>query len=210
MPKVSEEYLEARRQEILDAAITCFTRNGFHKTSMDDICREAEVSPGALYRYFTSKEEIIEAAARKGTELELTSWVEEEAARFDDFLELTELFTGFYFQVIEQRDEFQMVIKLRLRAWAEALQNPEVKEEVLDRWEQRIGLSEQMVRRAQELGQINPDLDPGAVARVMQAIDDGFTLFWTINPDFDIWKFREAQLALYGGTFWMGEKEESD
>src|SRR2546421_9201477 len=63
MPKVSEEHLEARRQQIVDAALACFARDGFHRATMQDICREAELSPGAIYRYFDGKDAIIEAIA---------------------------------------------------------------------------------------------------------------------------------------------------
>ena len=42
MPKVQPEYLEHRRQQILGAAAACFSRNGFHQTSMHDICAEAD------------------------------------------------------------------------------------------------------------------------------------------------------------------------
>ena len=48
-----------RRQHILAAAGTCFARSGFHGTSMHEICQEAAMSPGALYRYFRSKDDII-------------------------------------------------------------------------------------------------------------------------------------------------------
>lgn len=55
----------ARRSEqqkrILAAAMTCFAREGFHGTSMQKICAEAGMSPGALYRYFPSKEALIAA-----------------------------------------------------------------------------------------------------------------------------------------------------
>jgi TetR/AcrR family transcriptional regulator, transcriptional repressor of aconitase len=40
MPKVSEEHLDARRRRIVDAAIVCFARDGFHRATMQDICRE--------------------------------------------------------------------------------------------------------------------------------------------------------------------------
>lgn len=46
---------------ILDAAKTCFVRSGFQGASMQQICSEVGMSPGALYRYFPSKEAIIEA-----------------------------------------------------------------------------------------------------------------------------------------------------
>src|SRR5206468_4377917 len=61
MPRVSEAYLAARRHQILDAALTCFRRNGFHTTSMQDVINEAGLSVGAVYRYFRSKEDIIAA-----------------------------------------------------------------------------------------------------------------------------------------------------
>jgi TetR/AcrR family transcriptional regulator, repressor for uid operon len=52
-----------QEQRILDAAKKCFVRSGFRGASMHDICKEADMSPGALYRYFPSKEAIIEAIA---------------------------------------------------------------------------------------------------------------------------------------------------
>src|SRR4051794_12312971 len=49
MPKVSVEHEQMRRQQILDAALTCFGRRGYHATSMEDIVREAGLSIGAIY-----------------------------------------------------------------------------------------------------------------------------------------------------------------
>ena len=63
MPKVSDEYRDARRRSILDAAITCFERRGLHGTTTDDIAAEAGLSNGALYRYFDGKAAIVEAIA---------------------------------------------------------------------------------------------------------------------------------------------------
>ncbi|MFD0852046.1 TetR/AcrR family transcriptional regulator, partial [Actinomadura adrarensis] len=61
MPKVSDEHLEQRRRQILDAAQRCFIRKGVHATSMQDIMAESELSAGAVYRYFKSKTDIIAA-----------------------------------------------------------------------------------------------------------------------------------------------------
>jgi AcrR family transcriptional regulator len=54
-----------RRAEILEAAQRCFVRTGFHQTSMQEICAEAGMSPGNLYRYFPSKEAIIAGIAER-------------------------------------------------------------------------------------------------------------------------------------------------
>ena len=64
MPKLKPEVQQARRERILDAAEQCFARAGFHRTTMHDICKEAGVSPGALYVYFDSKEALVNALYR--------------------------------------------------------------------------------------------------------------------------------------------------
>ncbi len=51
----------ARRAQILGAAKRCFARKGYHETKVDDIVREAGLSKGALYWYFKSKEELLDA-----------------------------------------------------------------------------------------------------------------------------------------------------
>jgi AcrR family transcriptional regulator len=61
MPKVSDEHKAARRRQILDAAARCFAREGFHRTSMQDIVRESGISAGLVYRYFEGKDDMIAA-----------------------------------------------------------------------------------------------------------------------------------------------------
>jgi AcrR family transcriptional regulator len=50
IPRVNQKHLEARREQILEAAIECFAHNGFHRTTMQDIMREAGLSVGAPYK----------------------------------------------------------------------------------------------------------------------------------------------------------------
>lgn len=61
MRTVNPQIVENRRRQIIEAARFCFDQKGFHGTSMAEICARAEISPGGLYRYFSSKEEIITA-----------------------------------------------------------------------------------------------------------------------------------------------------
>ncbi len=63
MARVSQEHLDARRRQILDGAAVCFARNGFHATSMQDVLKAVDLSAGAVYRYFSGKEELIAAIA---------------------------------------------------------------------------------------------------------------------------------------------------
>ncbi len=59
MPRLTPHTQLEKREHILAAAERCFLGKGFHVSTMNDICREAGISPGALYLYFTSKDELI-------------------------------------------------------------------------------------------------------------------------------------------------------
>ena len=61
MPRLTDQQQDERRSQILAAAYRCFTRDGFHRSSMQAICKEAGISPGGLYLYFPSKQALIGA-----------------------------------------------------------------------------------------------------------------------------------------------------
>lgn len=69
MPKVSPEYLAARRAQIIETARELFSRKGLSDTSMSDLVAASGMSTGAIYRYFASKDELVAAVAegRDGT-----------------------------------------------------------------------------------------------------------------------------------------------
>lgn len=76
-PKRSER-AQAQRDRILDAAQACFTEHGFHAASMARIAATAEMSPGLIYRYFKSKNEIIQGIVERQLE-----WLGEDLAKVD-------------------------------------------------------------------------------------------------------------------------------
>ncbi|MDT5117443.1 MAG: hypothetical protein QOE30_3182 [Mycobacterium sp.] len=63
MPRLSDSTRAERQRHIEVSAWKCFSRNGFHATSMDDIIAETGMSSSAVYRYFRSKDDLIAAAA---------------------------------------------------------------------------------------------------------------------------------------------------
>ena len=62
MPKISDEKRAARRAQILEAAWICFRKDGLHAATMGDIIRASGLSSGAVYSYYSSKDELILAA----------------------------------------------------------------------------------------------------------------------------------------------------
>ena len=65
MPKVSDAHRASRHDQIINAALVCFSRNGFHRTSMADIIEEAGLSAGAIYLHFAGKQDIVWAVAKR-------------------------------------------------------------------------------------------------------------------------------------------------
>ena len=64
--KVSQqERHQMRQDEIIVAARRCFRASGFHAASMSQIALEAQLSVGQIYRYFASKDAIIEEMIRR-------------------------------------------------------------------------------------------------------------------------------------------------
>jgi len=204
MPKVTEAHLEARYQQILDAAVACFSRQGFHQTTMDDICQEAGLSPGAVYRYFSSKEDIIEASCKRSQQAWATSFeiVERKGRTLDVLDELVDVSC----RRLEQRSDSEMRLKAELIA--EALRNPRVEEAIRRIRNNALQYFEGLIRRGQEKGEINADLDSNAVAQLYATIYDGLALQKTVDPNTDIWKCAEAFKALCRGNFSLPASEE--
>src|ERR1700759_4589197 len=65
MPKISETARLNRRNHVLVSAWKCFSRQGFHATSMDEVIAETGMSSSSVYRYFRSKDELMDAAAEE-------------------------------------------------------------------------------------------------------------------------------------------------
>jgi TetR/AcrR family transcriptional regulator, repressor for uid operon len=110
-----------RKSRILDAAEHCFVRNGFHKSTMQDVAAECGMSPGNLYRYFPSKDAIVAGLAERDRE------------RFNaDFIQLANApDPAVAFVAIGRRhlvDEPRSKTIMMQEIWAEACRNPRMAE----------------------------------------------------------------------------------
>lgn len=65
MPKLSQAVIESKKDVIETAAKDLFIKQGFHRTSMRDIAKEADVSLGNLYNYYETKESIFESIVNR-------------------------------------------------------------------------------------------------------------------------------------------------
>lgn len=121
MPRVSQQYKDRQRAEILAAARRCFVRNGFHRTSMQDIFAEAGRSAGAVYRYFPAKEDIIVAVA-SGNLDDIQAVLHSAVARTDEELGVGDVVAELL-EAVVQRDRERQLASVALMVWSEALRD---------------------------------------------------------------------------------------
>lgn len=188
MPKLKPETHAARREHILDAAERCFAQSGFHPTTMQDICRAAGVSPGAVYGYFDSKEALIAGISERDRQ----EFSERLAALADapDFMQALATLGEHYF-LTEPADSHRMCIEIGL----ESTRNPRVGE-IFRRFDSYlIEGFETLFQRMKDEGRIAPALDIPTTVRVFSIIADG--MFWrrAVDPGFDAQKVLPAVLS---------------
>ena len=178
MPKLKPNTQLARREHILDVAERCFARSGFHRTTMADICGEAQVSPGALYVYFASKEDLISGITERDRS-KLASQLGEVAKAHDLMAALAKL--GEHYTVEEPRYKQQLVIEIGCQSMREG-QVGEIFRSC-DRFV--LEQFEALFARAKADGKIAPALDNRILAQAIAVIGDG--LFWrrAVDPAFD-------------------------
>jgi AcrR family transcriptional regulator len=198
MPRVSQEYLDHRRQQILDAALRCFAREGLHRTTMQHIVREAALSPGAIYRYFASKEDIIAAIAdaRHATEKGVLA---KAARRPDARAGLDLLIEGFVGRLESTQEQEWRRVTVQL--WGEALRNARVMDIAREGLAEPLSSLTLLLRRAQREGRLPRRIKPEAMARVAAAIFQGLALQKAWDPGLDVAACVEAVEALVAGVF---------
>ena len=173
MPKVSREYLDGRRTQILAAAERCFSKQGFHRATMQDVVAESGLSPGAIYRYFRGKGAIVSALAADRHARE-HAVLAQAIGRGGLVASLRELLHGFLGGLADPAERSRR--RLGVQLWAEALRDPAILKTV------RQGLREpqraiaEALAHAQDLGELTPRLDPDAMARICIAVFHGLVL----------------------------------
>lgn len=189
MPKLTDEQQNERRARILDAAEICFADSGFHRTTMQDICRSAGISAGALYLYFDSKEALIEGISNRLRDEVMQSFT--KLSESGDFLKALALTMD---EVIFGQPMHKS--RLLLEIGSEGTRNEAVGA-TMHRCDHIIheALSA-ILERAQTEGRIAPVLPISEIVSAMAVIGDG--LFWqrAVHPDRDLRQIQAAILSM--------------
>src|SRR5438045_1042312 len=159
-----------RREQILNAAMVCFAKRGFHQASMHDISAEAGISVGLIYRYFENKEAVISAMAdRHKAEIH---GVLERARQAPNLLESLEiLFTA---HCCENSPKVQSAFVVDL--YAEASRNPEVANLVRDVLQTSMDGVTDLIARSPEGKNAAGGLTPSELSELIFAVARGMLM----------------------------------
>ena len=153
-----------RRQQILDAAAACFRDRGFQQTNMVEICAAAGLSPGALYRYFPSKDSIICSIIEQHVSANLKEVYEEMGS-----LAALRAFARDMLCDCADRDE----MRLKAEIFAEAGRRPAFLRQLLQIRSSSEHALSLIIANAQAQGEWRMDADPDFVARNLVCLLDG-------------------------------------
>jgi AcrR family transcriptional regulator len=195
-PNVPESYLKARQEQIINAAVACFSRKGFHQTTMKDICEEAGLSPGAVYNYFSGKEDIVtrcaEISLQRNIEIFASASGKGTVEAFKDVLQML-------FSLVKQ-ENIDQAFSFDLELWAESTRNPIVREALRKNEEGNLKVLTEMVVAGQQQGIFNPDLDALSFARLLFSMFVGFEVQMASNPNMDIDSYKAVLDSFIEGT----------
>ena len=180
-----------RRSQILDAALVCFAKRGFHQASMHDISSEAGISVGLIYRYFENKEAVISAMAdRHKKEI---GEVLERARQAPTLLESLEILFTAHCCENEPRVISAFVVDL----YAEASRNPPVADLVRDVLQTGMDGVTELIARAPEAQNVTNGLSPTELAELIFAVARGMLMFDVLRPqEMTAAERRERQLEV--------------
>jgi AcrR family transcriptional regulator len=173
MPKVTDQYRDARRDQIMSAARRCFLRDGFHATSMQDLFTESGLSSGAVYSYFASKDDVITAIAEENMR-DVVAMIHDVASSQPGRPVGTVL--AAIFSILHAKDAQDGLAGLAVLAWSEALRNPALASRFADLFAQMRADLTEVVRNHQGTGNLPLQVPADSLAAVLISIVPGYIL----------------------------------
>jgi AcrR family transcriptional regulator len=182
MPRLSDKTREQRRQHILTSAWRCFSRDGFHATSIDDVIAATGMSSSAVYRYFRSKEEIIRASAEIGVARVRDIYV---ALLERDPCPTPAATLALLVDELHARTDNpdHDMTRVALQTWAEALRDPVLHEHARASYREAQADIIELAARWRDAGYIPADADTDAVAATLFSLMHGLIVMHHIVDD---------------------------
>jgi TetR/AcrR family transcriptional regulator, transcriptional repressor of aconitase len=160
MPKISDERKTERREQILASARRCFAEHGYEGATVVRLEEATGLSRGAIFNYFSSKEELFIELAVQDTARMSELWVNEGLeAVVREIIELDPDWLGVYLELIQ-----------RVRT------DPEFRGRIEARQKDVIPVNRARVEEAQRSGEYRDDLEPSELGTFVNLVLNGLAL----------------------------------
>ena len=177
-PSVEEE----RRSEILQAALTCFARKGYDRTTMDDIAAELPFSKGLLYYYFKSKRELFLALLQDWATTSVQTW-ETLLSSEDDPVTRLRKSAMFATQLLTSRSDLSRV---EMEFWGQLGREQDVAQIFDSIFSQFRHQLTTVIREGIRTGQFR-QVDAEALAAALVGMYDGLAIQAIVQPNAFEW-----------------------
>lgn len=167
-------------QHILDAAVVCFAKKGFHSTTTAEICREAGMSPGHVFHYFSSKQEIIEAIAENDRVIFADIFAENvnESKVVDSIVAIIRA-------VVKYITVYHISARLCIEINAEATRNPEIMKIFLENEKWNKKALTDLITIGIQNGEVAQDLQPAIITDWLFILTNGILCYSVTDQSFD-------------------------
>ena len=182
-----------RHGRILDAAERSFTQAGFHRTTVQDVAREAGMSPGNLYRYFPSKDAIVAGLVERDRMM-----VREDFASFAETKRLDLVLHALAHKHFKEAPRAKAVLCMQI--WAEATVNAAIAQANMTLESDLQHGIERLIVAGQARGEVAAGVDPAATAQLIMTMSSGLFVRRALFPDFDAGREIETLLTVVRGV----------
>jgi len=173
---------KATKDSILRAAVGCFQKKGYYAADIDDICKKANLTKGAFYYHFTSKQNLI---------LELLGqWANKVAEKIDvadieskDILEIISSIPGKFRPVFEEADK-QLPIFLNL--YIKAVSDPDLKKIFIKSYKEFLYFFTGIIKSGISNGSIK-EINAKDTSKILFSLAIGWLMQSLIDPEGDDW-----------------------
>ncbi|WP_207736290.1 TetR/AcrR family transcriptional regulator [Fusibacter ferrireducens] len=172
MSRLSENQLNKRKQNIIEAAFEVFAEKGYNAASMADIVQKSGVSKGGIYHYFKSKEDIFFAIGDQRFELRknaLEAYGEHESVQNTIRLYLTQAFDNM------KSPDTIMSAKFSFEFWTVCTRDEAMMIKAQNRYEKYDAIFVNLLKRGVESGEIKKAIDLKGIAFLLLSTLDGIT-----------------------------------
>jgi len=185
------------RQMILDAALTVFSKQGYHPARLQDIAEAAGVTRGAIYHHFGSKAELYIALIEEASE-QFNAVIAQAIAEGGTFQQVSARVLVNAWTFLEEDPHLAKVVELFNFKTGFTSELSEINRRREEEAETLVDYIAGFVGRSIEEGELRADLDPVIAARAFIAYQNGVMNLWLTNRDaFSIKESAPALAAIF-------------